>query len=61
VGLIVPGAPGGMGVFEAVAIALLDRSQFDAAIILIAVALFRFVSILAETLAAGLAWSFKLE
>lgn len=61
IGLIIPGAPGGMGVFEAVAIALLDHSQFSAAIILTAVALFRLVSILAETLAAGLAWSFKLK
>ncbi|MBE9168734.1 UPF0104 family protein [Pleurocapsales cyanobacterium LEGE 06147] len=61
IGLIVPGAPGGMGVFEAVAIALLDHSQFSAAIILTAVALFRLISILAETLAAGLAWSFKLK
>ncbi len=60
-GLIVPGAPGGMGVFEAVAIALLDHSQFSAGIILTAVALFRSVSILAEILAAGLAWSFKLK
>ncbi len=60
-GLLVPGAPGGMGVFEAVAIALLDHSQFSAGIILTAVALFRSVSILAEILAAGLAWSFKLK
>jgi hypothetical protein len=44
-----------------VAIALLDHSQFSAGIILTAVALFRLVSILAETLAAGLAWSFKLK
>jgi uncharacterized membrane protein YbhN (UPF0104 family) len=60
-GLIIPGAPGGMGIFEAVAIALLDHAQFSTGIILTAVALFRLVSILAETLAAGLAWSFKLK
>lgn len=54
-GLVVPGAPGGMGIFEATAITLLDR-QFSGGIILSAVALFRLVSILAEVIAAGLAW-----
>lgn len=53
-GLVVPGAPGGLGVFEAVAIALLDK-QFSAAMVL-SVALFRLVSILAEAIAAGFAW-----
>lgn len=53
-GLIVPGAPGGMGVFEATAIALLAH-QFSGGLILSAVALFRVVSILAELAAAGLA------
>jgi glycosyltransferase 2 family protein len=53
-GLIVPGAPGGLGVFEATAIALLNR-QFPVGIILSVVALYRLVSILAEAAAAGLA------
>ncbi|HBB36280.1 MAG TPA: hypothetical protein DDZ80_23820 [Cyanobacteria bacterium UBA8803] len=53
-GLIVPGAPGGLGIFEATAIALLNQ-QFSAGLLLTAVALFRMVSILAEVTAAGLA------
>ncbi|HAX85457.1 MAG TPA: hypothetical protein DCY91_04110 [Cyanobacteria bacterium UBA11370] len=53
-GLVVPGAPGGLGVFEATAIALLDQ-QFSAGLILTVVALFRVVSILAEVGAAGMA------
>ena len=55
-GLIVPGAPGGIGVFEATAIALLDESQFPAANLLVVVALYRVVSILAEAIAALIAW-----
>jgi hypothetical protein len=54
-GLIVPGAPGGIGVFEATAIALLPPTQFPSGAILSCVALFRVVSILAEVIAAGLA------
>ncbi|MBD2006530.1 MULTISPECIES: lysylphosphatidylglycerol synthase transmembrane domain-containing protein [Cyanophyceae] len=53
-GLVVPGAPGGIGVFEATALALL-RQQFSPAILISVVALFRMVSILAEVAAAGLA------
>lgn len=53
-GLVVPGAPGGLGVFEATAIALLDQ-QLPAVLILTGVALFRLVSILAELSAAALA------
>jgi len=53
-GLVVPGAPGGLGVFEATAIALLDQ-QLPTGLILTGVALFRLVSILAEISAAGLA------
>lgn len=56
IGLIVPGAPGGMGVFEATAIALLDKQQFPVPIVLSTVAIFRVTSILAEVAAAGLAW-----
>ncbi|MGK7893069.1 MAG: UPF0104 family protein, partial [Xenococcus sp. (in: cyanobacteria)] len=55
-GLIFPGAPGGVGVFEATAIALLDESQFPPATVLIVVALYRVVSILAEAIAALIAW-----
>ncbi|MBC6419239.1 MAG: flippase-like domain-containing protein [Prochloron sp. SP5CPC1] len=50
-GLIVPGAPGGLGVFEATAIALLD--DFSGVVVL-TIALYRVISILAEVLAAGL-------
>jgi len=53
-GLVVPGAPGGIGVFEATAIALLN-GQYPTGLILSVVALFRMVSILAEVVAAGLA------
>lgn len=53
-GLIVPGSPGGVGVFEATAIALL-KNDFSPGILLTAVAFYRLVSILAETLAAGVA------
>lgn len=55
-GLIVPGAPGGMGVFEATAIASLDLTQFPQGVILAVVALFRISSILAELLSALMAW-----
>ncbi len=61
-GLIVPGAPGGMGVFEATAIASLDGSQFPAATVLVTVALYRLISISAEASAALIAWlSERLE
>ena len=49
-GLVVPGAPGGLGVFEATAYGLLDNSQFPTEIA--AVALYRLISILAEAIAA---------
>ncbi|WP_315789937.1 lysylphosphatidylglycerol synthase domain-containing protein [Fischerella sp. JS2] len=55
VGLVVPGAPGGLGVFEATAIALL-QNYFSAAVVISATGVYRLVSILAETLGAGLAW-----
>jgi glycosyltransferase 2 family protein len=53
-GLVVPGAPGGIGVFEATAIALLN-SQIPTGTILGGVALYRLISILAELIGAGLA------
>jgi hypothetical protein len=46
-GLIIPGAPGGIGIFEATALTLLDQ-QFSPAILLSAVAFYRLVSVLAE-------------
>lgn len=54
-GLVVPGAPGGIGVFEATALALLDGS-LPSGILLGAVAFYRLVSTLAEAIGAGLAW-----
>ena len=53
-GLVVPGAPGGIGIFETTAIALLQQF-FPTALIISASGLYRLVSILAETVAAGLA------
>lgn len=53
--VVVPGAPGGVGVFEGTAIALLNQS-FPTGVLLSIVALFRFISILAEVTGACLAW-----
>jgi len=60
-GLIVPGAPGGLGVFEATAIALLAGQNFPEAVILSTIALFRIISILAEASAASLAWLMRFR
>jgi glycosyltransferase 2 family protein len=54
-GLIVPGAPGGIGVFEAAAIALL-QGDLPTGTILSVVGLYRLISILAEAIGAGCAW-----
>jgi len=54
-GLVVPGAPGGLGVFEATALTLLTPN-FSAGIVLGAIALYRLNSTLAEVLGAGLAY-----
>jgi glycosyltransferase 2 family protein len=54
-GFVIPGAPGGLGVFEATAIALL-QSHFPSALIISATILYRLVSILAETSGATFAW-----
>ncbi len=54
-GLIVPGAPGGLGVFETIAILLLQY-HFPAALVISAIALYRLISILAETAGAAIAW-----
>ncbi|NJR37973.1 MAG: UPF0104 family protein [Leptolyngbyaceae cyanobacterium CSU_1_4] len=53
-GLVIPGAPGGIGVFEATAIALLN-SEISTGTIIGGVALYRMISILAEVVGAGLA------
>ncbi len=53
-GLVIPGAPGGLGVFEAVAVTLL-QDTLPAAVVLSAVALYRLIGTLAEGLGAGLA------
>ncbi|GBF79363.1 lysylphosphatidylglycerol synthase domain-containing protein [Aphanothece sacrum] len=53
-GLVIPGAPGGIGVFEATIIALLQQSTIPIGIILTPIAIFRIISILAEVIAAGL-------
>ncbi len=52
-GLIIPGAPGGLGVFEATIVALLD-SQLSGVVVL-AAAFYRLASILAELIGAGIA------
>ncbi|WP_375506432.1 lysylphosphatidylglycerol synthase domain-containing protein [uncultured Nostoc sp.] len=54
-GLVIPGAPGGLGVFEATAYELL-RYHFPSALVFSAIALYRLISILAETAGAALAW-----
>ncbi len=54
-GLVVPGAPGGIGVFEATATALLG-ALFSPGLILSVVALYRLISILAEVVGAGFVW-----
>ncbi len=59
-GFVIPGLPGGIGVFEAVAIALLSQGsaflgqRFPAGELLSVLALYRFVNTLAEVSGAGL-------
>lgn len=57
-GLIIPGAPGGLGVFEVTAIAILQQggSSINTGVLLSAVALYRLVSIGAEAGGAALVW-----
>ncbi|MEO0838348.1 MAG: lysylphosphatidylglycerol synthase domain-containing protein [Cyanobacteria bacterium J06643_5] len=54
-GLVIPGAPGGLGIFEATAIGLLQQF-FPVALIISASVLYRLISIVAEAVAASLAW-----
>lgn len=53
--LVLPGAPGGVGVFEAAAMMILSNS-FSPGVVLSVVAVFRLVTISAEALGAGLAY-----
>lgn len=53
-GLVVPGAPGGIGVFEATALTILQY-HFPTALVISAIALYRLISILAEIAGATLA------
>ncbi|NET48768.1 MAG: hypothetical protein F6K09_08590, partial [Merismopedia sp. SIO2A8] len=48
-------APGGIGVFEAVAIALLDE-PLSAGVVLSVIAMYRLINTMAEASGAGLAW-----
>jgi glycosyltransferase 2 family protein len=57
-GLIVPGLPGGIGLFEAVIIALLNN-QLGTGELLVIVALYRVVNTLAEAIGAAVAWQVK--
>lgn len=57
-GLVIPGAPGGLGVFETIAILLLQY-HFPAALVISAIAIYRLISILAETTGAAIAWLFE--
>ncbi|HEY9600611.1 MAG TPA: UPF0104 family protein [Allocoleopsis sp.] len=52
--IILPAAPGGIGVFEETAIALLNQ-PFSTGVVLSVVALYRLISIVAEATGAGLA------
>jgi len=54
-GLVIPGAPGGLGVFEVTVISLLQHS-FSTGTLISAIALYRCISIIAEAAGAGLAW-----
>ncbi len=53
-GLVIPGAPGGIGVFETTALTLLEK-EFSIGLLLSALAIFRVISISAEISGAGLA------
>lgn len=52
-GLVIPGAPGGIGVFEATALTLLSP-ELPVSLILGSVVLYRAISLLAELIGAGL-------
>ena len=60
IGLVVPGAPGGLGVFEAIAIFTLKNSLFTASLpddlIITTTLIYRLISILSESTGAVLSW-----
>lgn len=60
-GLIVPGAPGGIGIFEATIISYFDKAIFAPEIILIVISLYRITSILAELITAGFAFIYDVK
>ncbi len=53
-GLIVPGAPGGLGIFEVTILTVLGKKMSGE--IIVAIALFRLISISAEVITAGVAF-----
>lgn len=53
-GLVVPGAPGGLGVFEATALALFQNSGVAPGAILLSLGFYRLVSTIAELLGAAI-------
>lgn len=62
-GFVVPGSPGGLGVFEVTVVTLLNQAdpsltqeRLPQAVVLGAVALYRLISVLMEGIGAGLAW-----
>lgn len=60
VGLVVPGAPGGLGVFEATAIGLLS-GHLPPGVLVGGVAVYRLLSVTVEASLAGLAWLLGLK
>ena len=54
-GLVTPGAPGGLGIFEVTAITILQHALPEGQIVT-ATVLYRIISIVAESGAAGLSW-----
>lgn len=54
-GLVLPVAPGGIGIFEATAIALL-QNNFPPGILLGAIAFYRLISLAAEAIGGASAW-----
>jgi len=54
-GLVVPGAPGGIGIFEATAIALL-QNYFTPGVLIGSIAFYRLISVLAEAIGGAISW-----
>ena len=54
-GLLVPGAPGGIGIFETTAIALL-QNYFTPGVLIGSIAFYRLISVLAEAIGGAIAW-----